>query len=108
METRPGRVYTEPTEKSTSQFLPEEPSGRSRGSQNVASPPKLSRDAVKYVTIKPLPLDLLQSPAMFRLYHRPNGRRVLRERCSLLPCGIVVAPSAVRRLGSGLTLRVFP
>jgi hypothetical protein len=28
-----------------------------------------------------------------RLYHHPNGCRVLRARCALLPTGIVVAPS---------------
>ena len=37
------------------------------------------------------------------------GCRVLREHCSLLPYGIVVAPSSLLRLGSGLTLaRCFP
>src|SRR5208337_4888066 len=57
----------------------------------------------KYVANKPFPFILLQSPAMFRLYHHPNGCPVLRShlrptrlrdsRCTF-PCG----------LGSGLTL----
>jgi len=54
------------------------------------------------------PLGLLPLARQRRPYHHPHGVPGASGRLALLPCGMVVAPSALRRLGSGLAAWAIP
>lgn len=50
----------------------------------------------------------LHVPMQSRLYHEPNGPPGASGRLAVLPCGIVVTPSPLLGLGTGLPGLGFP